>query len=181
MIKKPLINNRIRAREVRLIDETGKQLGVVELGKALQMANERNLDLIQVTDKVEPPVCKILDYGKYLYQLQKREKEKKTQKTSEIKGIRLRFNISPHDLGTRANQAEKFLKKGNIVKIEMILRGREKGLTHFAREKINHFVKILKERVPIKIERDLKRAPNKLMMIVSADKKQEEESKKKSE
>ena len=180
MIKKPLVNNRIRAREVRLIDETGKQLGVVELGKALQIASERNLDLIQVTDKVEPPVCKILDYGKYLYQLQKREKEKKTQKTSEIKGIRLRFNISPHDLETRANQSEKFLKKGNIVKIEMILRGREKALGHFAREKMNHFIQILSERIPIKIERELKRAPNKLMMIISSDKKEKEENKKKS-
>jgi len=181
LIKKPLINNRIRAREVRLIDETGKQLGIVGLEKALQTAGERNLDLIQVTDRVDPPVCKILDYGKYLYQLQKREKEKKTQKTSEIKGIRLRFNISPHDLETRANHAEKFLKKGHIVKIEMILRGREKRLTHFAREKIDRFVETLSERIPVKIERGLKRAPNKLMMIVSSDKKQKEENNKKSE
>jgi translation initiation factor IF-3 len=178
LIKKPLINNRIRAREVRLIDETGKQLGIVELTKALQIAKERNLDLIQVTDKVEPPVCKILDYGKYLYQLQKKERDKKTQKTSEIKGIRLRFNISPHDLETRANQAEKFLKKGNIIKIEMILRGREKGLTHFAKEKIKHFVEILNEKIPVKIEGDLKRAPHKLMMIVSLDRKQQQDNKK---
>lgn len=181
MIKKPLANHRIRAREVRLIDETGKQLGVVAFEKALQMAQERNLDLVQVTDKVEPPVCKIIDYGKYLYQLQKKEKEKKTQKSTEIKGIRLRFNISPHDLETRARQAEKFLKKGNIVKIEMLLRGREKALGQFAKEKMNHFVEILSERVPIKIERDLKRAPNKLMMIVSGDQKQEVKNKEQSD
>ena len=181
MIKKPLANHRIRAREVRLIDETGKQLGVVVFEKALQMARECNLDLVQVTDKVEPPVCKIIDYGKYLYRLQKKEKEKKTQKSTEIKGIRLRFNISPHDLETRARQAEKFLKKGNIVKIEMLLRGREKALGQFAREKMNHFVEILNERTPIKIERDLKRAPNKLMMIVSGDQKQEAKNKKQSD
>ncbi|XOB41197.1 MAG: translation initiation factor IF-3 [Candidatus Nealsonbacteria bacterium] len=172
MIKKPLVNNRIRAREVRLIDETGKQVGVVLLEKALQMAQERNLDLVQVTDKVEPPVCKITDYGKYLYKLQK--KEKKEKKTSEIKGIRLRFNISPHDMETRANQSEKFLRKGNLVKIEMLLRGREKGLGHFARKKINDFVQILNEKIPVKIESALKRAPNKFIMIVSKDQKQEE-------
>ncbi len=174
MIKKPLANNRIRAREVRLIDETGKQFGVVPLGKALQIAQERNLDLVQVTDKVEPPVCKITDYGKYLYQLQK--KEKKEKKTSEIKGIRLRFNISPHDLEIRANQAEKFLKKGNLVKIEMLLRGREKGLGHFAKEKINNFVQNLNEKIPLKIESDLKRTPNKFLMIISKDQKQEKKN-----
>ena len=178
LIKKPLANHRIRAREVRLIDETGKQLGVVVFEKALQMAQGRNLDLVQVTDKVEPPVCKIIDYGKYLYQLQKKEKEKKTQKSTEIKGIRLRFNISPHDLETRARQSEKFLKKGNIVKIEMLLRGREKALGQFAKEKMTHFIEILNERIPIKIERDLKRSPNKLMIIVSGDQKQEEKKKK---
>ncbi len=177
--KRPRVNIQIRAREVRLIDESGKQLGVVGFEEAFQMAKGRGLDLVQVTEKVDPPVCKIIDYGKFLYRLQKKEKEKKTQKTSEIKGIRLRFNISEHDLETRANQAEKFLKKGKIVKIEMILRGREKGLTHFAREKISHFIEVLSEKTPIKVERDLKRSPNKLMMIVSADKSQEEESKQK--
>jgi len=177
--KRPRVNIQIRAKEIRLIDESGKQLGVVAFEEALQMAKGRGLDLVQVTEKVDPPVCKIIDYGKYLYRLQKKEREKKTQKTSEIKGIRLRFNISEHDLETRANQSEKFLKKGNIVKIEMILRGREKGLTHFAREKINHFIEVLNEKIPLKIERDLKRAPNKLMMIVSADKSQEEEDKQK--
>ena len=155
---------------MRLIDDTGKQVGVVPLTKALQMAQERNLDLIQITEKVEPPVCKILDYGKYLYRLQR--KEKKVQKSSEIKGIRLRFNISEHDMETRARQAEKFLKKGDLVKIEMLLRGREKGLSHFAREKINQFVKILEEKTPIKTERDLKRGGRGLIMIISSEKKQ---------
>lgn len=169
-MKKPIINNRIRAREVRLIDDTGKQVGVVSLDQALQMAQERNLDLIQITEKVEPPVCKILDYGKYLYQLQR--KEKKVQKSSEIKGIRLRFNISEHDMETRARQAEKFLRKGDLVKIEMLLRGRERGLAHFARQKIDQFVKTLEERIPLKIERDLKRGGRGLIMIVSSDKKQ---------
>ena len=98
MQRRPLVNNRIRAREVRLIDETGKQLGVLELGKALQISRERGFDLIQVTEKLEPPVCKLMDYGKYLYQLQKKEKASKHHRVSELKGIRLSFGISEHDL-----------------------------------------------------------------------------------
>ncbi len=165
MIKKPLINNQIRAKEVRLIDETGKQIGIVSLAEALRFAQERNFDLIQVTEKIEPPVCKIMEYGKYLYWLQK--KEKGIKKSGEIKGVRLGFNISLHDLEVRVDQAEKFLKKGNLVKIEMILRGREKGLTDFAKEKIKKFLEILGKRVPIKIERELKRGPRGFTMIIA--------------
>jgi len=138
LLKKPLVNNQIRAQQVRLIDETKKQVGIVSLVEALRLAREHNLDLIQVTEKVEPPVCKIMEYGKYLYWLQK--KEKGIKKSSEIKGIRLSFKISWHDLETRASQAEKFLKKGNRIKLEMILRGREKGFSEFAKGKINQYM-----------------------------------------
>lgn len=167
MQRKPLVNNRIRADEVRLIDETGKQLGVLSLEKALQTARERSLDLIQVTEKVEPPVCKIMDYGKYLYQLKKKEKSAKHHHVSELKGIRLTFRISEHDLETRAHQAEKFLKKGNKVRIEMKLRGREKAHQDFATEKIKKFLETLEKSTPIKIERELKRQPRGLTMIIS--------------
>jgi len=167
-LKKPLINRQIRAREVRVVDETGKQLGVVSLDKALQEAEERNLDLIQVTEKVEPPVCKIMDFGKYLYREKKKEKQTvKKQKGGELKGIRLRFNISQHDLETRARQTEKFLGQGNKVRVEMVLRGREKYLGNFAREKINKFLEILQEIVPYKVERELKREPRGFSMIIS--------------
>ncbi|UZE93432.1 MAG: translation initiation factor IF-3 [Candidatus Nealsonbacteria bacterium] len=168
MIKKPLINNRIRAQKVRLIDDAGKQIGIIDLEKALQMARERNLDLIQVTEKIDPPVCKILNYGKYLYRLQK--KEKGVKKTIEIKGIRLRFNISPHDLETRILQAEKFLKKGNKVKIEMILRGREKRLSGFAKEKLKKFIEDLGKRISIKTESEIKRKVNGFIVIISISK-----------
>ena len=167
-LKKPLINRQIRAREVRVVDETGKQLGVISLDEALRKAEERNLDLIQVTEKVEPPVCKITDYGKYLYQEKKKEKQIiKKQKGGELKGIRLRFNISQHDLETRARQAEKFLKEGNKVRIEMILRGREKALGNFAKEKINKFLEILQAIIPYKVERELKREPRGFSMIIA--------------
>ena len=167
MLRKPFVNNQIRAREVKLIDEAGKQAGVISLQEALRIARERNLDLIQVTEKVDPPVCKIMDYGKYLYWLQKKEKMAKGSKGSELKGIRLGFNISPHDLETRARQAEKFLKKGDKIRIEMVLRGREKALGDFAKGKINQFLEILEKLVPIKIERELKREMRGFTMIIT--------------
>lgn len=167
MNKKPIVNTQIRAREIRVIDETGKQLGVMGLEKALQIAQERNLDLIQVTEKVEPPVCKIMDYGKYLYQEKKKEKQASKKQGGELKGIRLRFNISQHDLETRARQTEKFLKGGDKVRIEMVLRGREKALGNFAREKINKFLEILQEITPYKIEKEIKREPRGFSMIIS--------------
>ena len=165
--KKPLANNRIRAREVRLIDETGQQLGVLPIEQAINKAKEKELDLIQVTEKVEPPVCKIMEYGKYLYSLKKREKASKHHHTGELKGIRLTFGISDHDMETRARQAEKFLKKGDKIRIELRLRGREKAHQDFAREKIAKFIEILNQTVETKIERDLKRQPRGLTMIIS--------------
>ena len=150
MAKRVVINHQIKATEVRLIDSEGKQLGIVPLGDALKKAQEDKLDLVQITDKATPPVCKITDYGKYLYQLQK--KEKKTQKSSEIKGIRLRFNISDHDMGIRIKKAVQFLNEGNKVKVDMILRGREKRLSDFAKNKMNKFIENLNQEIPIKQE-----------------------------
>lgn len=164
-MNKPLFNNRIRAQEVRLIDETGKQLGVLALKEALQKARERNLDLVQVTEKVSPPVCKIVDYGKYLYSLEK--KERRIKKTGgQLKGIRLSFNISPHDLENKANLAEKFLKRGDRVRIEMILRGRERALMDFAQNKIGQFLEILDKKITIQKEGELKKRGARLTMII---------------
>jgi len=141
-------------------------LGVISLEEALQMARERNLDLIQVTEKVEPPVCKIMDYGKYLYREKKKEKAS-TKGHGELKGIRLGFGISQHDLEIKANLAEKFLKKGYKVKAELILRGREKALSEFAKEKVSQFLEILEKIIPIKVERELKREARSLTIIIS--------------
>jgi len=166
--KKPLVNRQIRAKEVRVIDETGKQLGIMALEKALQMAQERNFDLIQVTEKVDPPVCKIMDYGKFIYQQKKKEKEAfKKQKGGELKGIRLGFNMAQHDLEIKAKQAEKFLKEGNKIKIEMQLRGREKALSGFAKERINKFLELLRDLISYKIERGLKKEFRGFTMIIS--------------
>ncbi|MFH1180886.1 MAG: translation initiation factor IF-3 [bacterium] len=164
---KPKANNQITAASVRVIDETGKQLGIMAAQEALRLAKERNLDLIQVTEKVEPPVCKISDYGKYLYWLRKKEKSPGGKKSGGLKGIRLTFNISQHDMETRARQAEKFLKAGDKVRVEMVLRGREKGLGEFAKGKIGQFLNFLNALVPIKIERELKREMRGFSMIIA--------------
>jgi len=139
-------------------------LGIVPFEEAARLAIERKLDLVQVTEKVMPPVCKIIDYGKYLYSLQKKTKIKKA---GQLKTIRLGFNISTHDLEIRAKQTENFLKKGNNVRVEMVLRGREKALVEFARGKIKQFLEILEKKIPIKIERDLKKEARGLTMIIA--------------
>ena len=165
-MRKPLVNNRIRAPKVRLVDETGKQIGIISLTEALRISRERNLDLIQVTEKLEIPVCKLGDYGKYLYQLQKKER-KQFKKVGELKTVRLSFNISLHDIETKVNQAKKFLEKGDKVRIELRLRGREKGFSNLGKEKINQFLKILERQVQIKIEKELKKEPRGLTIIMS--------------
>ena len=166
-MSKPLINQQIRAREVRIVDEKGVQLGVIPIREALAMAEERNLDLIQVTEKVDPPVCRIGDYGKYLYSLKKKDKGVKV-KTGELKNVRLSFNISDNDLNTRANNAIKFLKNKEKVRIELILRGREKGLDQVGKEKIKKLIEFIeKQEIEIKIEKELKREPRGLSMIIS--------------
>jgi translation initiation factor IF-3 len=165
--KKFLINNQIRASKVRVIDEDGKNLGVFPLEEALKIAKERNLDLIQITDRVDPPVCKISDYGKFLYQMKKKERGKRKEKGGEVKGIRLGFNISDHDMETKANQAKEFLEEGNRIQVEMVLRGREKNLTEFAKEKIKKFLEILESKIPIKAEQELKRVPRGFIIIIS--------------
>ena len=142
-------------------------MGIMSLENALQLARERNLDLVQVTEKVAPPVCKITDYGKYLYSQHKKEKGGKRQKADQLKIVRLTFGISQHDLETRVKQAEKFLRKGNKVRTEMPLRGRERALGKFAQEKMNKFLESLNNLCPIKIERELKREPRGFTVIIS--------------
>jgi len=150
---------------VRVIDENGNNLGIFNLEKAIQIAKEKGLDLVQVTENVEPPVCKIVDYGKYLYSQKK--KFKKGKKSREIKGVRLTLGISSHDIETKIKQIEEFLKEGNKVKIEMRLRGREKALKDFAEEKLYQFLENLKEKVFFKEEGELKKEGSKLIIIIS--------------
>lgn len=161
---------------MRLINQDDKQIGIVATEKALALAQEQNLDLIMVTRKIDPPICKIGNYGKYLYSLKK--KVGKSPKTGELKGIRLTFNISDHDLETRANQAKKFIDKNCKVRIEMKLRGRQIGSLDFAKAKVEEFLEKLKKQTAIKIESELKRQPRGLTMIISKAGKEKLESEK---
>ncbi len=166
-LNKPLYNNQIRADEVRVIDVDSQQIGILPITKALEMAKEKGMDLIQVTEKVSPPICRIGEYGKYLYQLQK--KERKTvagSKKSEVKTIKLSFNISDNDIKTRVLAAEKHLKKGDKIRIELRLKGREKQLSEVGIGKINKFLEQLKELIEIKTEKELKKEPKGLSMII---------------
>ena len=167
MQKRIFVNNQIRAKEVRLIDEKGTQVGVVSLEDALSLAKERGYDVIQVTQKVEPPVCRLGDYGKYRSQQGKKERQGKKQQGGGLKEVRLTFNISPHDMETRVNQAEKFLLKGDRVRVALRLRGREKALKNFARDKAGKFVDMLSQKIPVKIERGLQEEPRGLAILIT--------------
>lgn len=123
------VNRRIRAREVRLIGETGEQLGVLPLERALQIANERNFDLVEVASTSVPPVCRLLDYGKYRYEQTKKErKARKSQKSGLLKEIRVRPRVKEHDLETKIKVARKLLEGGDKVRVFVVFRGRE--ITH---------------------------------------------------
>lgn len=148
-----------------MIDQEGKNLGVFSLEEALRMAREHNLDLVQITEKVDPPVCKLIEYGKFLYWL--RKKEKKMKKTAETKTIRISFNISPHDLEIKVRQAEKFLKEGNKVKLEVVLRGRQKAFADLGKEKLEKTIQFLKNFIPIKTEGEIKKVASGFSVILT--------------
>ena len=125
--KENLINEEIREKEVRVIDTDGTMLGVMPTQQAMDLANEKKLDLVNISPNAKPPVCKILDYGKYRYELQKKEKEaRKKQKTTQVKEIRLSTFIEGHDIQVKANTAAKFLRDGDKVKVSLRFRGRER-------------------------------------------------------
>ena len=121
-----MINEQIRDREIRLIGEDGEQLGIMSAREAMKIAQEAELDLVKIAPAAKPPVCKIIDYGKYKYEQARKEKEaKKKQKTVEVKEVRLSPNIDTNDLNTKINNAKKFISKGNKVKVTLRFRGRE--------------------------------------------------------
>ncbi|MDP2683582.1 MAG: translation initiation factor IF-3 [bacterium] len=166
-VKKLRINEQIRVPEVRVIDNAGEQLGVKNTRDAIELASSLDLDLIEVSPLAEPPVCKIMDYGSYQYQQDKKDrKQKAKQKKIEVKGIRLTLKIGPNDLETRRNQAIKFLSKGNKVKIDLILRGREKAHAGRAQEIMLSFADSLAEKENIVVEQDITKQGGRLFMII---------------
>ena len=148
-----IMNERIRSKEVRLIDDKGENRGVVPTSRALQMAYDADLDLVLISPNQEPPVAKILNYGKYKYELEKRAKEaKKKQHVVEIKEVKVRYKIDTHDYQVRINNIKKFIGQGNKVKIVIMLRGREMQHSELAFDLANRFIEDLKEE-PLQIEK----------------------------
>lgn len=165
MTKKHRRNNQIKAEKVRVIDEEGEQLGIMKLDKALKLAQKNDLDLVEVASKANPPVCKIMDFGKFNYQQQKKKGGR--QEKTVLKKVGIKFNTSHHDLQTRVRQAESFLNKGNQVQLNMFLRGRENALRDRAKKKMQEFVEMLKEKVEIQIEDKSSRKSNKLKFNIT--------------
>ncbi|WP_313395049.1 translation initiation factor IF-3 [Clostridioides difficile] len=146
MSKELAINEQIKDKEIRVLSPTGEQLGVMPTKEAQAMANSKNLDLVQISPNANPPVCKIMDYGKFRYEQARKEKEaKKKQKTIVVKEVSLRPGIEQNDLNTKANNAIKFLKKGDKVKVELRFRGRELGHKDIGKEVMLKFLDIIKE------------------------------------
>ena len=145
-ISELMINEQIRDREIRLIGENGEQLGIMSARDAYKLAQEAELDLVKIAPTAKPPVCKIIDYGKYKYEMLRKEKEaRKKQKTTEVKEIRLSPNIDDNDLNTKANQARKFITKGDKVKISLRFRGREMAHINSSRQILDDFVEKLSD------------------------------------
>ena len=138
--KELLINDEIRDKEVRVIGADGSQLGVMSSKDAYKLALEKNLDLVKIAPQAVPPVCRIMDYGKYRFEQAKREKEaRKNQRVIDVKEVRLSLNIDTHDFETKANNAVKFLKAGNKVKVSVRFRGREMAHPELGRELMERF------------------------------------------
>ena len=139
-----MINEQIRDKEVRVIGEDGAQLGIMSSREAMKLAQEAELDLVKIAPKAQPPVCKIIDYGKYRYELARKEKEaKKKQKTVEVKEVRLSPNIETNDLNTKVNNAKKFISKGNKVKVTLRFRGREMAHVQQSKHILDDFAQML--------------------------------------
>ena len=137
----PRINGKIRAREVRVIGEDGKQLGIISLNEALGLARQQGVDLVEIAPTAQPPVCRIVDFGKYRYEQAKREKEsKKNQHVGKVKEVQLSPKIDPHDLGVKLNHAIGFLCEDMKVKISLRFRGREMAHTDIGYQVINKFL-----------------------------------------
>ena len=139
-----MINEQIRDKEVRLIGADGEQLGIMSAREAYKLAQEAELDLVKIAPGAKPPVCKIIDYGKYRYELARKEKEaRKKQKTVELKEVRLSPNIDTNDLNTKMNAARKFISKGNKVKVTLRFRGREMAHVQASKHILDDFAEAL--------------------------------------
>jgi len=166
------MNERIRAPRLRVVDDEGGFLGIMSLEEALNLAKEKEMDLVEIVPKGETPVAKITDYGRFKYQKEKElKKQKSAQKKTETKGIRLSLRIGQHDMDLRTRQAVKFLEANDKVRVELVLKGREKGKGELGREALNNFVNNLGIAHPIKIDQQMTRQGGKIFVVVAPSQK----------
>lgn len=166
-------NEMIRAPKLRVIDETGSSLDIISTKEALKIAEERGYDLVVVNPVAEPPVAKLLNMGQYKYEKEKElKKQKQALKQVEIKGIRLTPRIGQHDLEMRQKQANQFLEDGNKIKVEIILRGRERQHMDIAFNLINNFINFLKQGFTIKVEQPPQNQGGRISAILAGEKKE---------
>ena len=165
----PQINERIRFPKIRAIDTDGTQLGIISPQEALRIAEEKELDLVLVSDKADPPVCRIMDYGKYKFELEKKAREqRKKQHTADVKEVKMRYKIEPHDYQVRVNQAVRFLKDGDKVKATITFRGREIQHSDLAEELLKRMATDLEEIA--EVQQAPKREGRNMMMLLSPKK-----------
>jgi translation initiation factor IF-3 len=165
----PTINERIRFPKIRVIDTDGGQLGIMTPRDALRMAEEKELDLVLVSDKADPPVCRIMDYGKFKFEQEKKAREaRKKQHTSDVKEVKMRYKIEDHDYQVRVNQAERFLKSGDKVKATVMFRGREIQHTDLAESLLMRMATDLQE--VAELQQAPKREGRNMMMMLSPKK-----------
>lgn len=167
-VQKYRANDRIRAEQVRVVDDQGQMLGVIQTAKAIALAQEKELDLVEVSPLADPPVCKILDYGQFKYQKEKEARKQKAQsKEVEVKVIRLSVRIGDHDLEVRQNQAGKFLDRGDKVRVELPMRGREKAHQDVAREVVERFIVGLRANYQLRVDEELKYIGGRFSTVVA--------------
>ncbi len=165
----PEVNEKIRVPKVRAVDADGQQLGILDTKEALRMAEEKGLDLVMVSDKADPPVCRIIDYGKYLFEQKKKAQEsKKRQHNAEVKEVKMRYKIEEHDYNVRLSHAKRFLESGDKVKATIMFRGREIQHSNLAEELLQRMAKDLKDLA--EVQQAPKREGRSMMMLFSPKK-----------
>ncbi|MFM7448966.1 MAG: translation initiation factor IF-3 [Leptolyngbyaceae cyanobacterium] len=165
----PTINERIRFPKIRVIDSDGSQLGIMTPREAMQIADERELDLVLVSDKADPPVCRVMDYGKYKFEQEKKAREaKKKQHTVDVKEVKMRYKIEEHDYNVRISQARRFLKDGDKVKATIMFRGREIQHSDIAEDLLKRMATDLQELA--EVQQAPKREGRNMMMLLAPKK-----------
>jgi translation initiation factor IF-3 len=167
LIPRYILNDNIKAIEVRILDAEGNNLGVMPTKDALEKAQSEEMDLVEINPKANPPVVQIIDFTHFKYQKEKEVRKQKTNsKVSDIKGVRLSMRIGEHDMNMRLEQAKKFLERGDKVKVEIILRGRERKHTSLANEVILKFFNLLEKDALVKFEQEITRQGSKITAII---------------